>query len=148
MSSELDGSGTDILTRWRDQGYAPGFAKLLGFRILSFSEGRAELECAITPEHANLMGGVHGGAMAGLVDAVTGCAMMTMIGADEQFATTDIQVRYVRAAPAGIDRLIAEAEIVHRGRKMGVAECVIRSPDGTIHARGTASMMLTPRPAR
>lgn len=141
----LAGAGREILKRWRDEGRAPGFADLLGFSVESFSEGGARLVCAITPGHANLMGGVHGGVMAALVDAATGCALMTLIGPDEQFATTDVQVRYLRGALAGVESLHADATVMHRGRRLAVVECAISGPDGTVHAHGTASLMLTPR---
>lgn len=146
-TTALAGAGTDILKRWRDEGRAPGFADLLGFSVESFGEGAARLVCAITPDHSNLMGGVHGGVMAALVDAATGCALMTLIGPNEQFATTDVQVRYLRGAPAGVEMLYADATIMHRGRRLAVVECAISGPDGTVHSHGTASLMLTPRPS-
>jgi acyl-CoA thioesterase len=141
----FDGSGLDILTAWRAAGRIPGFATLLGFDVAEFSDGTARLECPVTPDHANLMAGVHGGVMAGLMDAVTGCALLTLLDDRQRFATTDLQVRYVRAAPISTDRLVAEARIVHRGRTLAVADCTVSS-DAGVHARGTAGMMITPRP--
>lgn len=141
----FEGTGLDILNAWRTAGRIPGFASLLGFDVADFSEGRARLECAVRPDHANLMAGVHGGVMAGLMDAATGCALLTLLNEDERFATTDLQVRYVRPAPISIERLVVEAEIVHRGRTLATADCVV-SAEGKPRARGSAGMMITPRP--
>ncbi|KAA5805399.1 PaaI family thioesterase [Alkalicaulis satelles] len=143
----FEGSGLDILTAWREAGRIPGFAALLGFDVAQFSDGAAKLECPVRSDHANLMAGVHGGVMAGLMDAVTGCALLTLLDDSQRFATTDLQVRYVRAAPISTARLIAEARIVHRGRTLAVAECTVSS-DAGVHARGTAGMMITPRHKR
>jgi uncharacterized protein (TIGR00369 family) len=92
------------------------------------------------------MAGVHGGVMAGLADAATGCALLSLVGPDEQFATTDLQIRYLRAAPLDAGPLTAEARIVHKGRRMAVAECEMMTGEGRVHARASASMMITPRP--
>ena len=147
MSAQhFQGSGLEILNAWRRAGRLPGFAALLGFDLADFSEGRARLECPVRPDHANLMAGVHGGVMAGLMDAATGCALLTLLSDEEQFATTDLQVRYVRPAPIGLERLVIEAEIVHRGRTLATADCVV-SAEGKPRARGSAGMMITPRPA-
>lgn len=147
MSGPLfTGSGLDILENWRAAGRIPGFASLIGFDVADFSQGSARLECPVRPDHANLMAGVHGGVMAGLMDAVTGCALLTLLDETERFATTDLQVRYVRAAPIATGRLVAEATISHRGRTLAVADCTVSSEAG-VHARGSAGMMITPRPA-
>jgi len=137
----LDGPG--ILARWKAGGHAPGFAGLLGFRIEAFGTGEARLTCPVGPDHANMMGGVHGGVMAGLADAATGCALLSMLGVHERFATTDLQIRYLKAAPVeAVGALTITARIVHKGRRMAVADCEIGTGD-TVNARATASMMIT-----
>jgi len=143
----FEGSGLDILAAWRDAGRIAGFASLLGFDVAAFSDGEARLECPVMPDHANLMAGVHGGVMAGLMDAATGCALLTRLEEGQRFATTDLQIRYVRAAPISTPRLTAHARILHHGRTLAIAECTVSSDEG-IHARGTAGMMIKPRPAR
>lgn len=141
----FEGSGLEILAAWREAGRIPGFASLLGFDVAEFSAGEARLECPVVVNHANLMAAVHGGVMAGLLDAVTGCALLTLLDETQRFATTDMQVRYIRAAPISTERLTAEARIVHHGRTLAVAECTLFSENG-VHARGTASMMIMSRP--
>jgi len=138
--------GAEILRRWIDEELAPGFAGLLGFQVVAFGEGTVRLECPVSARHANLMAGVHGGVMAGLADAATGCALLSLVGSDEQFATTDLQIRYLRAAPLDAGPLTVEARIVHKGRRMAVAECEMMTGEGRVHARASASMMITPRP--
>ena len=149
MSLDLDDlagvPGTDILHRWQTEGLAPGFAGLIGFEVDDFAAGEARLVCPVSKHHANLMAGVHGGVMAGLCDAATGCALLSLLGPDERFATTDLQIRYLKAAPIDVGRLVVEARIVHKGRRMAVAECTVSSGEDRVHARASASMMITPR---
>lgn len=73
-----------------------------------------------------------------------GCALLSLLGAEERFTTTDLQIRYLKAAPTGIGQLAVEARIVHKGRRMAVSECVVKSGEDRIHARATASMMIMP----
>lgn len=142
--ADLDGiDGAEILRRWKAEGLAPGFAGLIGFEVDSFSPGEARLVCPVSDRHANLMAGVHGGVMAGLCDAATGCALLSLLEPDERFATTDLQIRYLKAAPVSVDRLVVDARIVHKGRRMAVAECVVASGEDRVHARASASMMIT-----
>ena len=142
-AAEAGLDGLQILERWQAGGKAPGFAGLLGFRVEAFSPGEARLVCPVGPDHANMMGGVHGGAMAGLADAATGCALLSLLGAQERFATTDLQIRYLKAAPVGGARMLTvTARIVHKGRRLAVADCEVGSGD-TVNARATASMMIT-----
>ena len=58
--------------------------------------------------------------------------------------TTDMHIRYFRQPKGG--PLTARATLVHRGRQILSAECVIHDAEGRDLARATATYMLVQRP--
>lgn len=48
----------------------PGFHRLLGYRQVSWEEGRAVIALDLKPEHLNLGGVIHGGVLTSLLDIV------------------------------------------------------------------------------
>lgn len=48
----------------------PGFHNLLGYRQVSWDEGKAVIALDLKPEHLNLGGVIHGGVMTSLLDIV------------------------------------------------------------------------------
>ncbi len=150
----LDQPGTEILEAWRrqDGGVMGGYPDLIGLRIESFEPGKVRLLCTATAGHANLMGAVHGGVFAGLMDAATGCALLSLLGPEERFATADLHIRYLGGAPADGRELAAHAEVIRKGRTLAIAEGrtlaiaegrVLDAGDSdTLYARASASMVI------
>jgi uncharacterized protein (TIGR00369 family) len=89
-------------------------------------------------------GSVHGGMLATLADAASA---WTLTGAYEFGAevpvTTDLHIRYYRQPHAG--PLTAEANLVHRGRRLLSCECAVTDAESRVLARSTATYMLVPR---
>jgi uncharacterized protein (TIGR00369 family) len=89
-------------------------------------------------------GSVHGGMLATLADAASA---WTLWGAFEFGAeipvTTDLHIRYYRQPLAG--PLTAEANLVHRGRRLLSCECVVTDVENRVLARSTATYMLVPQ---
>jgi uncharacterized protein (TIGR00369 family) len=89
-------------------------------------------------------GSVHGGMLATLADAASA---WTLSGAYELGAeipvTTDLHIRYYRQPHAG--PLTAEANLVHRGRRLLSCECAVTDAENRVLARSTATYMLVPR---
>jgi uncharacterized protein (TIGR00369 family) len=107
----------------------PPIAQLLGFTVADADVGRARFEATAGEEHYNPIGVVHGGVAATLLDSVMGCAVHTTLDAGVAYTTLELKVNYVRAATAGMP-LVAEAEVIHRGRKVATAEGRLRAGDG------------------
>ena len=89
-------------------------------------------------------GSVHGGMLATLADAASA---WTLTGAYEFGAeipvTTDLHIRYYRQPHAG--PLTAEANLVHRGRRLLSCECAVTDAENRVLARSTATYMLVPQ---
>jgi uncharacterized protein (TIGR00369 family) len=89
-------------------------------------------------------GSVHGGMLATLADAASA---WTLSGAYDLGAetpvTTDMHIRYYRQPHAG--PLTAEANLVHRGRRLLSCECSVTDAENRVLARSTATYMLVPQ---
>jgi uncharacterized protein (TIGR00369 family) len=89
-------------------------------------------------------GSVHGGMLATLADVTSA---WTLTGAYDLGAetpvTTDLHIRYYRQPHAG--PLTAEANLVHRGRRLLSCECAVTDAENRVLARSTATYMLVPQ---
>jgi uncharacterized protein (TIGR00369 family) len=100
----------------------PVFALLLGLKPGVFDVGSATFTMDADPDtHGNVMGTLHGGALATLADTAMGFAFATTLAADESFTTLEFKVNFVR--PAWTASLTASAHVVHRGKTTGLVEC-------------------------
>jgi uncharacterized protein (TIGR00369 family) len=88
--------------------------------------------------HLNPMGGVHGGFAATVLDSVTGCAVHTMLDKGVGYGTVDLNVKMLRPIPRDVE-LVAEANVIHLSRNLGVSEGNLKTADGKLLAHATAS---------
>lgn len=124
----------------------PGMAHTLGMELPEVGPGTARFRIRPEPRHTNPMGGVHGGFYAGHLDSATGIAVHTALGPGEGYATIELSVRLLRAAPVGAEDLYAEGKLVHLTRNLGFAEGRIVDGAGTLYAQATATCaILRPR---
>ena len=69
----------------------------------------------ITEKHANYMGGLHGGVIAGIVDTVA-FFPGKLLPSGLKLTTSGFDIRFFRPANIG-DTLIFKAEVLHLGKK-------------------------------
>ena len=100
----------------------PPFAELLEFTLPTVEPGRAVFAVEPAEWMYNLIGSVHGGIVATLLDSCMGCAVHTTLPAGVGYTTTDLQVRYVRAMSADTGRVLAEGSVIHSGSRTATAE--------------------------
>lgn len=121
----------------------PPIAVLMGFEPIGVDDGVAVF--ALEPgEHLyNPIGGVHGGAIATLIDSVTGCAVQTTLPAGVGYATTSLEVKFHRPVTRDSGRIVAEGRVIHRGSRVAVAEAKVTDEStGKLVASGSATCML------
>jgi uncharacterized protein (TIGR00369 family) len=100
---------------------------------------------ALTPAEwmYNPIGSVHGGIAATLLDSALGCCIHTRLDAGARYTTTDLHVRYVRAMSADTGRVLADAQVVHMGRKIATAEARLYTQEGEkLIAHGDTSCII------
>ena len=100
----------------------PPVAELLGFTLPTVEPGRAVFAMEPAEWMYNLIGSVHGGIVATLLDSCMGCAVHTTLPAGVGYTTTDLQVRYIRAMSADTGRVLAEGSVIHSGSRTATAE--------------------------
>ena len=89
------------------------------------------------------MEAIHGGAIATLLDNAMGWATNTVLQDDENFATADLQIQFVRAAKIGL--LKARGSVVRRTRALAFCESEVHDDDGQLIARGSATCAIFKR---
>jgi uncharacterized protein (TIGR00369 family) len=88
------------------------------------------------------MGFVHGGIAATLLDSVLGSAVHTTLPAGVSHSTLELKVNYIRAVQTDGQKLIAEGNIVHAGRRTATAEGKVLDSRGKLIAHGTTTCII------
>ncbi|MCA9839527.1 MAG: PaaI family thioesterase [Trueperaceae bacterium] len=114
--------------------------QLLGMKIVEAQEGKVKLELELKEEHMQIYGVVHGGVLASLVDSAVGVAVQSTLSDLEGSTTTNLQIMYARPAKAG--RLIAEAELIRRGKTIVFGDCRVSDASGELIVHGNATYMI------
>jgi uncharacterized protein (TIGR00369 family) len=121
-----------------------GFNQTFGYYGVNCQEGAFEIHWQGTEAFtAGQMDIIHGGAIATLLDNAMGWAMNTVLQDDENFATADLQIQFVRAAKIGL--LKARGSVIRRTRALAFCESDVRSDDNQLVARGSATFSIVKR---
>ena len=115
------------------------FNALLGIQLVALECGSAEMRIPYRPE---LLGdaarpALHGGVTSALIDVTGGTALLTQVQPGDRLSTIDLRIDYLR--PAGKADLIARAEVLRLGNRVGVVKIQAFSGTNEEHiAEGTA----------
>jgi uncharacterized protein (TIGR00369 family) len=121
----------------------PPVAELLGMEILEVQAGRVVFALEPAEWMYNPIGSVHGGVAASLLDTCMGCALHSTLDAGVGWATSDLQVRYIRPMTFETGRVLGEGRVVHAGRRSATAEGFMRSErDGALLAHATCGFAI------
>lgn len=120
------------------------FATVPFFRFLEVTvghtaSGEARLSLPLKPEYANTYGITHGGVVAALVDMSAGVAVRTL---KVRVVTVENTVDYFLPVKA-TGNLMAEARLLHEGRKLIHAEVNILNDESALVARGRCIFYVT-----
>jgi acyl-CoA thioesterase len=119
--------------------------KLMGQRLLALADGAATVECTPDAKFENLMGRMHGGYVACLLDTVMGCAAHSKVPPNINLGTVDLNVKFVRAIIADTGKLTATANVVHAGRTMLTVEAKVADAAGKLYAHGSGTFLVYPK---
>jgi uncharacterized protein (TIGR00369 family) len=127
-----------------DPGILAGFRNLVGYRTKGWSEGYGEIHLDIKPTHLNMLGFVHGGVYATIMDAALGHAVAwcAVKGNRRAAVTVSLTTTYLSGASTGT--LIAIGRLLHIEGRIATCTGEIRDPAGRLYARGQASFMYLP----
>ncbi len=143
---ERTGTGLEFLRRIvaGEVGNVP-IGDTLGFRVTEAESGRVVLRGRPDERSYNLIGTVHGGWAASILD--TALALSTLSSLDEKngFTTLDIKINYLRPITVATGELRAEGRVVHGGRRVVLAEAKLTDGEGKLLAHGTGTCLVIPR---
>ena len=117
----------------------PSMLVLLGIDVLEVDEGH--VVAVVTPgeQHYNLIGTVHGGLVATLLDTAMGLAFQTCAGVGERCTTLNLDVTFIRALRDDSGEVRAEGRILHQGGRALTAQATATDATGRLLATGSAT---------
>lgn len=124
----------------------PAMSQTVPMKGISAEQGHVIFEVIADDRHTNMFGGVHGGFAATVIDSITGCAIHTMLDAQQTYATIDLNVKLCRPIPKDTP-LIAEGIMLNLSKSLGIADATIKDNDGKVYAYGSATCMILTNPA-
>jgi uncharacterized protein (TIGR00369 family) len=118
------------------------FFCLMGIEPITWGDGKARLQMKVRPDMTNGEGWLQGGMYTALVDESMALAIYTLLREGEMIATISCTTSFLRGVRAG-ETIIADAEVIRKGRQIIFTEGKILSQDGmTELARCSASFMM------
>jgi uncharacterized protein (TIGR00369 family) len=119
------------------------FPALLSMRMNRLEMGAAEFVIDVEPKHRQLMGVVHGGVMAALIDTAAFWAVYFAIEDESRWLTSvDLKLNYL--APATGGRLIARGRQIKAGKTLCYAEARVVDEGQKVLAHGASTLMIVP----
>lgn len=117
----------------------PAIGETVGFRLVLAEPGRAVFEAIPAARHYNMLGSVHGGIAATLLDSCMSCAVHTTLPAGTGYTTLELKLNYIRPMTVATGPVRAEGKAIHTGRRSATAEGSIRDAAGKLIAHGTVT---------
>ena len=115
------------------------FVEQLGFELLRFENGEAEIGLTLRDELCNSWSVAHGGVTMTLLDVAMAHAARSVRPGDERtagIATIEMKTQFMRPAEG---RLVATGRLLHGGARMAFCEGAVHDAGGRLcaHATGT-----------
>jgi acyl-CoA thioesterase len=107
----------ELQKRGRD---ANPFFKLMGIEVVSFGDGKAELQMEVRPDMLNGAGWMQGGIYTALADEAMALALFTALDENDQIATISETTSFFRGVRVG--RIVAEGRVTRIGWQVAFAE--------------------------
>jgi len=119
-------------------GFGQGIGRTLGLVGVSADPGMVVLAGEPSEDHQNPLGTVHGGYVATLLDGAMALALQTCLDPGTPYATTDLNINYLRGVKLNAGTVHAEGRVIDLGRSRALVEARLIGPDG-LHAFATGS---------
>ncbi len=120
----------------------PPYATLLKMELVEVGQGTTTFQLPVTSDLYNPNAVVHGGAIASVADSAMGLAVVSTLGAEENFTTLELKVNFVRACTVDSGPLRAVGLVVHRGRQVAVTEADVFDRNNQLVARASATNLI------
>ena len=120
----------------------PPVGSLIGVNGFLVEKGKVSVGFDPAEFHYNVLGAVHGGVIATVLDIVLGSAVHSTLKAGQGFTSLTMELKYHRAVTAKSGRLTAAAEVVTRGRDIVTAQAGLTDANDRLFANATSTLMI------
>jgi len=139
-------SGIEFLRKLRRDGTESPMGELLNMTVVSVADGEVAIRGVPDEKFYNPMLRIHGGWTSTLIDTALGSAVVTKIPAGVGVGTVQLNINLVRKIEVATGPVIATAKVLHAGRSMLTAECMVVDEKGVLYAHGSGTFMVYPKP--
>lgn len=113
-----------------------GYPALLGLEVEEVTPGRIVVALPVRPELCSVVGVVHGGAIASLVDHALSLVVYPLVERGKWVATMEFKINYLEAVREGVLRVTAE--VLSLRARLAVARAEVECGGKLVaHAQGT-----------
>ena len=127
---------------------APPISKTLSLALVEADEGRVVFKGLPKVDYLNPGGSVHGGWTATIMDSALACVVHSVLKKGEALATTEFKLNLLRPVMPDMGEGTCEANIVSRGRTIGVSEARMTDSRDRLLAFGTETCSIFPARAK
>jgi len=111
-------------------------------RLDQAEEGRAVFLLEPDESLYNPIGSVHGGIIATICDSAASCAIHSLLPAGQAYTTLEMKVNYLRPIMDQTGLLRCIGEVIHAGRRIGIAEARLQDAAGKLYAHATVTCLI------
>ncbi|HEX4762932.1 MAG TPA: PaaI family thioesterase [Usitatibacter sp.] len=145
-ASERTTSGLEYLQRIvRGELAGVPIGNTLGFRVTEVESGRVVVTGRPDARSYNLIGTVHGGWTAAVLDSALALSTLSTLEANQAFTTVDIRINYLRPLTIETGEVRAEGRVLQGGRRLAYCEAKLTDAAGKLIAHGTGSCLILPK---
>jgi uncharacterized protein (TIGR00369 family) len=129
------------------RGELPGvpIGDTLGFKLVEAEKGRVVLLGNPDTRSYNLIGTVHGGWAAAVLDSALALSTLSTLEPDQAFTTVDIRINYLRPLTMETGAVHAEGRVLQAGRRLAYCEAKLTDRQGKLICHGTGSCLILPK---
>ena len=138
-------TGIEQLRALIAKGVQPPIGQTMEFDLVSIEEGRAVFTGTPSRRVYNPIGSVHGGYAATLLDSACGCAVHSLLKADQAYTTLELKISYLRAITAETGEVTADAKVIKMGGRAAFTEATLTDARGTLLATATSTLLVIQR---
>jgi uncharacterized protein (TIGR00369 family) len=120
----------------------PTMAHTLGFRLTEVEAGRAVITGKTSPDYCNPNGSIHGSWAAAVLDSCMGSSVHSMLPEGVGFTVVEFKIDFVRPVTVDTGTVKAEGKVVNVGKRVGIADGILRDSKDRILARGTTTCLI------
>lgn len=120
----------------------PPMAQLMNIRLTHVEAGRIIFEGIPEEYHYNLLGIVHGGMAATLLDSALGCCVNSHLAAGDRYTTIELKVNYLRPIRVDTGVVRAVATTVHIGRTTALVEGKVLDAADQVYAYASSTCLI------